>query len=93
MLFGLLFLMLIGTAYLFGDRIERHTSKHLVTLVACLAFFGVLLDTIHVVIPWSKLMHGLVEDGGEMVIMSIITWYIFKLKPCAASNSVLRKQP
>ena len=89
MLFGFLLFTFIGASYLFSDHIGKQVSKHLFILVIFLAFFGVLVDLLHIAIPWGKSIFGLIEDGGEMLIMSIIVWYVFELKtaPVNPANS------
>jgi len=79
MLFGFLLFTFIGASYLFSDNLEKQISKHLFILVVLLAFFGVLVDMLHIAIPWGKDIWGLIEDGGEMIIMSVIVWYTFGL--------------
>ena len=44
------------------------------------AFFGVVVDMLHAAMPWGRCVWGLVEDGGEMLMMSIIVWYVFDLE-------------
>ena len=80
MFFGFLLFTFIGVSYLFSDNIAKQVSKHLFILVMILAFFGIVVDMIHSVIPWQKSIWGLIEDGGEMLIMSIIVWYVFNLR-------------
>ncbi len=48
--------------------------------ILLLAFFGVFFDMVHVAIPWGESLWGIIEDGGEMLTMSIIVWYVFNLK-------------
>lgn len=79
MLFGLLLFTFIGVSYFFSDNLEKKISKHLFILIVLLAFFGVLVDMLHVAIHWRTTLWGLIEDGGEMIIMSVIVWYIFGL--------------
>lgn len=79
MFFGLFLFTFIGIAYLFSDNVAKTISKKLFILVMSVAFFGVVVDMIHIAIPWGRLMWGLLEDGGEMIIMSIIVWYVFAL--------------
>lgn len=80
-LFGSLIFIFIGWAYLFSDSIAKQISKRLFILVLSLAFFGILVDILNIAIPWGKpILWTLVEDGGEMIIMSIILWYVFDLK-------------
>lgn len=80
MFFGFLLFTFIGVSYLFSDHIAKQISKHLFILVMSLAFFGVLVDMFHAAIPWGKPIWGLIEEGGEILIMSIIVWYVFDLK-------------
>ncbi len=77
---GLILFSFIGWAYLRSDSAAKQISKHLFILVLFMAFFGILVDMMHIAIPWGKSMWGLIEDGGEMIIMSIIVWYVFDLK-------------
>lgn len=77
---GLVFLSWIGIAYRLGNSVFRKASSYLIMLLLALASFGVLGDLLHVVTP-SNLsdMVGILEDGGEMLIMSAITTFIFML--------------
>ena len=87
MFFGFLLFTFIGVSYFFGSHIAKKISKHLFILVMSLAFFGVFVDMLHAAIPWGKSILGLIEDGGEMLIMSIIVWYVFDMgSPLQASN-------
>jgi len=68
-------------SFLRGNRSVRHFSRDLFCLIAVLAFFGVVVDLLHV-ISYFKLQVisdflALVEDGGEMLMISLITVYIF----------------
>jgi hypothetical protein len=87
MLFGFLLFTFIGISYLLSDHIAKKISKHLFILVMSLAFFGVLVDMLHIAIPWGKSIFGLIEDGGEMLIMSIIVWYTFDLKTALKTSN------
>jgi hypothetical protein len=79
MVFGAFLFGLIGIAYRYGDRIAKQTSKHLFLLVVLVAFFGVLVDMLHSATRWAEPLWLLLEDGGEMVGMSVIAWYVFQL--------------
>lgn len=53
-----------------------------------LATFGVLIDLMHIIAPVKlsgKL--GLLEDGGEMVVMSVITTFVFVLSEQVKSKT------
>jgi len=75
-LFGFLLFTFIGVSYLFSDNVARRISKHIFILVISLVFFGVIIDMLHPIIPRGG---SLFEDGGEMLVMSIIVWYVLKL--------------
>jgi hypothetical protein len=73
---GLLLFSFIGVSYLFSDTVAKRISKHLFIWVMVLAFFGVMVDMLHPIIPMGG---SLIEDGGEMLVTSIILWYVLKL--------------
>ncbi len=77
-----LFLLPLAFFYLRGSGAARSASRHLLVLLLVLAFFGIFVDMLHVAIQmgWKvTFVLGAVEDGGEMVAMSIIAWYVFLL--------------
>lgn len=78
---GLFFLVLIAIAYRLGDRLSRKTSRHLVILLFALALFGIVVDMLHIALPFPSLasFFGLLEDGGEMVVMSMMAWLVFSV--------------
>lgn len=72
----------------FGYRKERDSgirriSVRLFLLLLAFAFCGVVVDIVHFVFealsaPQSILrLLTIVEDGGEMLIMSVIAWFVF----------------
>ncbi|MBN8561631.1 MULTISPECIES: hypothetical protein [unclassified Leptolyngbya] len=79
---GLVFLLLIGVSYWLGTQQFRWICKRLFVLLGCLAFFGVVVDALHIMIevinrPGIPLGFAfeLAEDGGEMIVMSLLCWY------------------
>lgn len=79
---GLFFLLLIGVSYWLGTQQFRWICKRLFVLLGCLAFFGVVVDALHIMIevinrPGIPLGFAfeLAEDGGEMIVMSLLCWY------------------
>ena len=87
-IFGVVALALVGGAFLISNTRSRHFTLTMLLLMGVLAFFGVVLDVSHsvvlVTVPadiMDKLPIGtlleLVEDGGEMVITSLLCVYIF----------------
>jgi hypothetical protein len=79
---GSALLAMIGLFYLRGSVPFRRASRHITLLLVGLASLGVLLDTLHFIyeVNWkfSMVMVSL-EDGGEMIIMSFIVWYVLLL--------------
>jgi hypothetical protein len=76
---GLVFVALLVIGYRRGKPRVRQESKVLLGMVLALAVFGVLFDMAHVKVlshPWNHRL-GMIEDGGEMLVMSIILWYVF----------------
>ncbi len=77
---GFLLFTFIGASYLISDNKAKRISKYLFVLVMLLAFFGVVVDMLHFAIPFGKSVLGLIEEGGEMLIMSVIVWFVYGLK-------------
>ncbi len=81
---GLLFLVVVGTAYYLGDRTFKEVSRKLLIMLAVLVFCSVVVDLIHVIANVSaheaRLLIdslALLEEGGELVTVSVILWYVF----------------
>jgi hypothetical protein len=75
-LFGLILIM-----YFRSTRDAKNASKDLTLLFVAIAFFGIVVDILHVLLEgfYSNLIFGLVEDGGEMLVMSVACWYVMNL--------------
>jgi hypothetical protein len=71
---ALLLLGMIGIAYRFGDRLFRQFSKYFIAMLFALAFFGIVVDLLHTAVQGSALQPflELLEDGGEMIVISIM---------------------
>lgn len=68
----------LALAYWKGVAPFRKASIHLAQLAFTLAFFGVVVDLLHMTVQsgWKlKFMLAIVEDGGEMLAVSIIFAY------------------
>jgi hypothetical protein len=78
---GVVFLALILITYRRGGRDARNASSDLALLVGVLAFFGVFVDMLRIVVEpaYAELLLAIVEDGGEMVAMSFTCWYALGL--------------
>lgn len=77
---GITFLILFLFTYIKGKAEENTLTRNLVILVFALAFFGIFIDMLHVALPFGENKLAVIEDGGEMFVMSIIVWYTFNLK-------------
>lgn len=77
--FGTILFLFIGLTYLRSNPVAKKISKNLFILILFAAFFGIFVDILHVITPWGKSILGLIEDGGEMIIISIIVTYLFHL--------------
>ncbi len=80
-LVGLFFLIAIAITYRLGDRLPRQVSRYLTILLFALAFFGIVVDMLHIMFLNSFLepLLTIVEDGGELVVMSLIVCFVFSL--------------
>ena len=77
----------LGLTYWRSTSYFRKISLDVVLLLVGLAFFGVAMDMLHVMFysiegigDWAKILGegaGWVEDGGEMLVMSLMVWYFF----------------
>jgi len=78
---------LVASVWVTGRRsgtAARKISKHLLVMIGLLTFFGLGIDMVHIMVEHSLLspmspILGVVEDGGEMIVMSLISWYVFRL--------------
>lgn len=90
---GGFFLGMIGLAYFFGGKWFRLVSLDLILLFGILAFFGVAVDLLHVALYnhlWMRFFLAIVEDGGEMVTLSVIVVYVYQYTVTVRSLSICR---
>ena len=69
-------------AYRGGSQVFRKISQDIVLLILPLVFFGVVVDMAHQAIKGGgqvDFILGIVEDGGEMLSVSLLAWYFFLL--------------
>lgn len=76
--------LLLGLAvcYWRGSENYKTASRHLFALLAIIVFFGVGIDSLHFLyeINWKvSLLVVVIEDGGEMLGMSLAAWYAMRL--------------
>ncbi|MGQ0553490.1 MAG: hypothetical protein ACT4PU_09760 [Planctomycetota bacterium] len=75
-------LLLIGWVHRRGSPAFRQASRSLLRLLVLLACFGVGLDLLGMTLERgsvAKHVVGALEDGGEMIVMSLIAWQAFRL--------------
>jgi hypothetical protein len=80
MVAGSAFLVLITYFYLRCSNNAKNVSKDLALLLGVLVFFGVFIDMVNSIVrdrPVRGL--GILESGGEMAAMSMITSYVVAL--------------
>lgn len=79
--FGALFFIAIGITHHQSDSSARTVSKYLIILIVLLALFGVVMDMLEIIVQHAVVNPILVmiEEGGEMLVMSMITWFVFRL--------------
>ena len=85
----------LAVFYLRGSDAFKEATKHLLMLLMALAFFGIFVDMLHVAIDagWKiRFLLGVVEDGGEMIVVSIMAWYVFLLNGCHGNISSALRQ-
>jgi len=79
---GFLFLFLV-LSYIKSDVRGKIISSNLFILFVILIFFGVFIDMLGIIFHGRSIVNHLfilIEDGGEMMIMSVIVAYLFGLK-------------
>lgn len=79
---GMLLLSFVTWAYVKGGQAFRKMSRDLLLLILILAFFGVVVDMMHVVsyqmgLDMTSFILVVLEDGGEMFVGSLIFCYLF----------------
>ena len=75
------------------QSITRLISQDILLLMIAMAFFSVVIDFVHSFAPpktWLRGAFTLLEEGGEMMILSLTAWYTIHT---AKTHSIIRKQP
>lgn len=80
---GIFFLVTGWLAYRYSSTHARRIGLYLLAGVCMLAIFGVGVDMVHQAlksfIPWTNIPLLLLEDGGEMIVVSVISWFVYSL--------------
>ncbi len=71
---------LVGRAFRRDSDEGRTTTVQLVLLMGALAFFGLAVDTLDVLFSARiDYLMGIVEDGGEMIVMSFFVLVVGRI--------------
>ena len=81
-LFGLLFLTALILVFTLSDTITRRVALYMAIFLVVLAFFGVVMDMVAVMVGHrgTTRMLEIIEEGGEMLVMSVITWFVYRTR-------------
>lgn len=78
---GVSMLALVGLASWRSGEQSRRVSRDILGLIVALAFLGVVVDALHVIAYFKGSLLAqlllVLEDGGEMIVMSALTAYAF----------------
>lgn len=77
--FGTIIFAFIWICYKQTSATRKLISKRIFKLILALVFFGILFDTIHAALDFGYYFFGFIEDGGEMIVMSLILGYVYSL--------------
>ncbi|MDG1730418.1 MAG: hypothetical protein P8K68_12320 [Algibacter sp.] len=75
---GSILLFTIVVSYITSHVIFKKTNLDISLLFSVFLFFGIVVDMAHSLvnkIPLLDYTIGLIEDGGEMIVLSLLTWY------------------
>ena len=84
-IFGFVLLLPLLVCFYMSDENERMVSKYLFAMLIAFGVFGIFFDMLNMIIvgmrssPFLEQITAVIEDGGEMIIMSIILWFVFSL--------------
>ena len=81
-IFGGAILAGIATAYFASDVHHRRFAMVMLAMLAALAFFGILMDMLEILaqVRWLSETIKMIEESGEMLVMSVITWFVYSLR-------------
>jgi hypothetical protein len=92
---GATLLASLTAAYLRADAAERRLSRRVASLGMGLVFVGGVLDAVHAMVRGTRaaVPVGVAEDGGELVIVSLMLSVVFRhAQPPATSRAVVEPQ-
>ena len=86
---GGIFALAVLYYYHQGGNEIRRVSQNLGLMLVALAFFGIAIDLLYAVYFEQIRGLALLEDGGEMVIMSVLAYYALQLLRASAPRRAL----
>ena len=93
---GAVLLAVIAAGYLRAPAAQRALTRRMGALLVALAFFGVFVDMVHIEVmrapPWDVVL-GLIEDGGEMLVASVMLAVTFRHWCGIAANRIVPALP
>lgn len=88
---GTIFFLWFSVSYKLSSSQERKIFKSLIRLLCCLALFAIVVDVIHMMFDNSvfwKAAVGIVEDGGEHIVMSLIISFVWSVVTTNISHNI-----
>lgn len=82
---GLGLAVVVAVGHVRANRRDRTVSAVLMVLFAALVFFGIVLDAVHHLLfsgPELRALFTTFEDGGELLVLSLITAFVFAVVLC-----------
>lgn len=79
---GMVLAVLLALSYWKGSQTFRNITIDLLILTAILAFFGIFVDAAEIGVDlglFIKETLGLIDDGGELIVVSVMLWYVLRL--------------
>ena len=81
--FGILFFIAIGVTYRVNNDEAKRFSHYLFTMILIFLLFGVAMSFVKRLssdATWRFIL-GTIEESGEMVVMSVIVWFVIGFNP------------
>ena len=81
--FGILFLIAISVTYHLNDEESKEFTRYLFAMLILLVIFGVFTGIIEgwTTNPTWRFILSMIEEGGEMLVMSFMVWWILRFNP------------
>lgn len=92
---GTIFFLWLSISYQLGNHQDRKTFKSFIGLLFCLALFAIVVDIIHMMFDNSvfwKAAVGIVEDGGEHIVMSLILCFVWSVVTNTSQNVAITEK-